>query len=409
MGLVKINVLTAKVNNEKISNSSIEIDEGSNKNEKSKPQKASKNYKLLFLEIFGAFCETSTSHGIPSIYRSKGVFLKLFWIFFTLLSSGICFNLMISSFFEFLSYPVQTNVDIVYETPSLFPTVCICNLNPFKSDDENISLALKQILNNKKFKGSPNLTTVLIKKILQNNISKMSVENKMKMGRQLGEMLIQCKFNSKPCDVSSDFMWFHSSDYGNCYKFNWNSSNLKQVGKSGINSALRLEMYIGNSSSDESYMEKRGLRILIHNDTEKKVFLFENGIDIEPGKVTSIGIRRTFFQKLSSPYNDCVDDLSLNTYDQDWIIQILKSINETQYSSNFCEKMYYQKMVEANCNCSDASYHSVNATLDTCCTTETTKCLELQYKTFFTNPKKYTENSCPRGNVFFVLIAFDFE
>ena len=53
MGFVKLNFLTAKVNNEKISNSSIEIDESLNKNEKPKPQKASKNYKLLFLEIFG--------------------------------------------------------------------------------------------------------------------------------------------------------------------------------------------------------------------------------------------------------------------------------------------------------------------------------------------------------------------
>ena len=410
MGFVKLNFLTAKVNNEKISNSSIEINESLNKNEKPKPQKASKDYKLLFWEIFGEFCETSTSHGIPSIYRSQGTFLKLFWTFFTLLSSAICFYLIVTSFIDFFSYPVQTTVDIISETPTEFPTISICNLNPYKTDNENVSLTLKQILASKRVGHShPNIITILKNKILQNYISKLSTDDQKKFSNQIEEMLVQCKFNSLPCNEKADFEWFYSSDYGNCYKFNSDSSNLKLIGKSGINSALRLEMYIGNSSSNEDYADKRGLRILIHNYTQKKVFIAENGINIEPGKVTDLTIRRTFFQKLSSPYSNCVDDLSLNTYGQDWIIQILKSINETQYSSNFCEKMYYQKMVEANCNCSDASYPTINAILDTCFTSETTKCLEIQYEAFFTNPKKYIDNSCPRGNVFFVLIALHFE
>jgi len=357
-----------------------------------------KSLKTKLLERLEEFCLNSSTHGIPSIYRSTSYFLKTSWTLFTVGSTGLCFYLMTLSIIEFLSYPVSTNIEIVKEVPTLFPSVSICNLNPYKIQDPKINFYLKEI--RKKIEQTndihPDMKRTLLKKIVQQNLS--NNEQKKLFGWQLKEMLFHCKFNGFPCNQLFDFEYLYNINYLNCYKFNGVDSALKKIGKSGLNSGLQLELYIGKSQ--DSLTDNNGIRVIIHNYTEKKIFPEDEGINLEPGKKYLIGIKRTFYKKESKPYSDCIDDLSLENYGSNWLIEKMKTFNFSYYSSNLCEKMNYQKMTEEKCNCSDASGKKINDTYEICSTPGSIECQEIQFQTFYSNPIKYSEKPCLKGNFF---------
>ena len=353
--------------------------------------------KKVLLEIIGEFCSGTTTHGIPNIYRSKSIYLKLFWLIVTLLSGCICLQIIITTTIDYFAYPVITTTEIIKEETTLFPSISICNLNRFYTEDTRVNSYLEDIIKNNIVQGPPNLKSVILNKIVQSNISKKEPNVRKDFGWTLEKILIFCKFNNYPCETMIDFEYFFNVIYGNCYKFNWNSTNLKSVGKAGASSALRLEIYIGNSSKDEFLTENRGLRVLIHNHTTENLYPDDDGIDVPPGKKTNIGITREFYEKLSQPYSDCIEDLSLTNYGNGWLYEKIKMLNQTQYSSSFCEKMYYQKLVESTCNCSDASIKQINDGYDMCFNSESVICQETQYQFFYSNPSKYIGNACPKG------------
>jgi hypothetical protein len=61
-------------------------------------------------------------------------------------------------------------------------------------------------------------------------------------------------------------------DYVNCYRFNANGSMF--IGKSGTGYGLQLEIFVGNSSSEESFIHKRGLRYLVYNYTVNSASIY---------------------------------------------------------------------------------------------------------------------------------------
>jgi hypothetical protein len=162
--------------------------------------------------------------------------------------------------------------------------------------------------------------------------------------------------------------------------------------------SLRLELSVGYYNYSEPYVFNRGLRIVIHNASNERVFITDDGLDIEPGKATKIGIKRTIFQKLSQPYSDCIDDLTpSNPSKTDIMNMMFNRFNETQYSQKFCQKLCYQMFVEQNANCSDPSLPQIKSGLDYCIKIEQIKSQEISYKTFYSNPEAICGSNCPIG------------
>jgi hypothetical protein len=239
--------------------------------------------------------------------------------------------------------------------------------------------------------------------MLKNYTKFLSDDQKKMAAKQLSDMFIFCKFNSIPCKPD-DFQWYYDFDYGNCYKYNSNSTNLNYVGKSGMQASFRIELSVGNYKYSEPYVYNRGLRIVIHNASNERVFVSDDGLDIEPGKSTNIGIKRTLFQKLSKPYSDCIDDLtSSNPSRTDMMNLMFNTLNETQYTQKFCQKLCYQMYVEQNANCSDPALPQIKSGLDYCILVEQIKNQEIAYKQFYSNPDIYCGDNCPIG-LFSILI-----
>ena len=85
------------------------------------------------LQWWYSFVGTCTLHGLHYVFQQNRCrFRRVLW--FLLILSQIlwfCFqtNLLLKKYF---SYPVQTKVKLVYERSPEFPSVTVCNFNPFK-------------------------------------------------------------------------------------------------------------------------------------------------------------------------------------------------------------------------------------------------------------------------------------
>lgn len=190
--------------------------------------------KTLFVE----WCKSSSSHGIPNIASSDNYLIKFMWVICFSVSCGFCGILLVQTIIDFISNPVYVTNEIIEEMPSLFPTISICNMNPFKTSDLQIRNELENIIKDVNFKLEQIPISTYVgsgSRILRSFMSQLSDDKKKSYGNQLHEMLIGCKFNTLICKLN-DFEWFYDLEYGNCYKFNPNAT--KFIGKSGSKSGL---------------------------------------------------------------------------------------------------------------------------------------------------------------------------
>ncbi len=63
----------------------------------------------------------TTMHGLPGIFQSKYLLLRLMWIVCLLGSTGVCAYLLIKSVQDYLNYDVVTVTSTIYEIPTVFP------------------------------------------------------------------------------------------------------------------------------------------------------------------------------------------------------------------------------------------------------------------------------------------------
>lgn len=83
-----------------------------------------KAIKKLLVEFFH---ETSL-HAIPNILRSNHVLVKLLWLISFFLSLGFCLAIFVEKLYDFFSYAVIANVNMVFEKKPAFPKITFCNI-----------------------------------------------------------------------------------------------------------------------------------------------------------------------------------------------------------------------------------------------------------------------------------------
>ena len=82
------------------------------------------------------------------------------------------------------------------------------------------------------------------------------------------------------------------------------------------------------------------------------------GIQISPGYVNKIAFKRTFYEKLPSPYSNCRADPLYPALISDSKFYKL-TLSSGNYSQNQCFEVCFQyKYAIPNCNCSDPSINS---------------------------------------------------
>jgi len=145
------------------------------------------------------------------------------------------------------SYVTVSQVQVINESPAEFPSVLLCDSNPFTTLESQLFLdqIMKNITDIKQerfgLKSGLYLHELGFSNYyFQNSKSKREClswdafqyattftfdtnftdSQRKSLGWDLSKVLIKCKFNGINCDINKDFEWYFSFQYGNCYRFN---------------------------------------------------------------------------------------------------------------------------------------------------------------------------------------------
>ena len=88
----------------------------------------------LFKEIVEDVLSNSTMHGLSKVIKAKNWSLRIMWLVCLFVGMGSFAKFSLNSVSDFWDYEVTTKIRRIYETPTIFPTVSICNKNKFTTD-----------------------------------------------------------------------------------------------------------------------------------------------------------------------------------------------------------------------------------------------------------------------------------
>jgi amiloride-sensitive sodium channel subunit alpha/amiloride-sensitive sodium channel subunit gamma len=336
------------------------------------PNSAKKELNLQgkIKEDFKEWLSSSTSHGLPNIARTDSKILRLLWTVSFLASTAACAYLLYLSVIGYLNFDVVTKISVYDEVPSQFPTVTICNSYPFGSDNSTPFLEEKF----KIFFGTSDLNLILanfesnyflfVKYLIWISAADPSLSDDFKksLGLTIDDMLISCQFSGYKCS-KDDFVWFYSSFYGSCYKFNSGKNStggnvpLKSLNQIGKINGLRLELYMGHNNKPFDFINPTtGAHIFISNYTVTQSP--NEGLDAATSKETNIAVRRTLKYRLPSPYSDCIDDVyDENASDSFFFKSIVKS--GIRYRFTDCLNLCFLRSLKEKCGCYDINLSNI--------------------------------------------------
>ena len=304
------------------------------------------------------------------------IVLKVFLCLFLLLTNALNAYITVGLIMTYLNYDVLSTSRTIYETPSMFPMITICNTNPFTNVNGlsyvNQLFSASSIANVSYTKKSYTISST--RNALMSLITNSNDSTKKTISHSLDNFLIGCKFNFIEC-TSADFSWVFDKNYGNCYKFNsgLNSTghevNLKMSSLAGFSYGLQLDLYVNyhqNLSLFNSIFSGGGIGALLRiNNVTNVIDQGADGIFAAGGFYTSISLGREKKMTKKSPYSDCVLDNDVTTsFDSDIYNAILAS--NFSYSQQFCVIQCIQEKIIKECGCSHPFFESVFKNVNKC-------------------------------------------
>lgn len=164
----------------------------------------------------------STTHGIPHMFKREYACLKFFWLVCFVVSACVCAYVISKSVLNYFEYETVSKVETIFEVPTLFPTVSICNLNAFTTEEAfrfNEAYFDQGNLSNKVFdaylESSFTLPYAMLRYAVGANLHKSNItdEIRQRMGLSLKDMIVDCTYNQKGCSPD-DFEWYFDTLYG---------------------------------------------------------------------------------------------------------------------------------------------------------------------------------------------------
>jgi hypothetical protein len=254
----------------------VEIKESFEKEMKEEKTQVTRNVKSRLKEEFIEWSSNSSIHGIPNMFRTeKSSLIRFVWLIFFLLSSIYCCFTLIQSLLEYLEFKVLVNIVVAKDISTEFPVVSLCNLNQRLTNEsldyvQSILVAnnLTHLIQNDQFLNqSLNEQLSLAKFLVESSLfsSNYSDEFRRSLDFPLQHMLISCLYGAAPCSTS-DFKWYYSPEYGNCYTFN-HGEKKRVANRAGKFYGLRLELLVHQPETIMSLSSLSGVHVFINNNS----------------------------------------------------------------------------------------------------------------------------------------------
>lgn len=217
-----------------------------------------KQIKLKIVKRLADWSTNTTSHGIPQIVQAKKFYLKVIWAVFLLVSISLCATMVVKSIKEFFEFDVTTKIREITHENLTFPTVTLCNINPFVTEEANAFL--KNVLT------EPKTIRSYFDEGFQNQIDwnqvKLNDVNKLlyftnhpKFNKTIKRsfnywpnQLNLLKFAESQSEIDK-LQWYYHPLYGNCYRFNsgydLNGNKVDVLATGQAENGFGVEMFIG--------------------------------------------------------------------------------------------------------------------------------------------------------------------
>ncbi|CAF3611841.1 unnamed protein product [Rotaria sp. Silwood1] len=305
-----------------------------------------------YRSIFVRYLTCSTTHGLRCIADAYSTPNRILWICSFMFAFGWMLFFVISSGLQYLSYPTQIDMEIRTEYNMIFPAVTICSSHPLRNDKTHAALLAyaKRMGINETTVDLETLVEPLIVDLFNRNQRNELID----LGFRLSDILINCSYNGIDC--SSYFTHSLSSQFGNCYTFNWNGKmkNLFTIRNMSTLSigleGLSMQFYIPRESYyPVSYFDE-GLIVSIHENNEFPL-LIDSGLRLQPGLSHTILFSKTERNLLPEPYTNCTSsvgdelrDIFETAFDRD-------SIGKITYSESLCQESCLNLIADLFCSC----------------------------------------------------------
>jgi hypothetical protein len=251
--------------------------------------------------------KTVSIHGVSHLFKSKNKLSKSIWFVLSLLAIGFSVYFIVNTLIEFFEFNVTTKVRLVTANKFQLPSITICDRNKLSTQESynfiqnynlldmespTINLIDQQIVN---LKNTP--AFVLFRNLTLNEIKTMS--------KSIESMIIWCSFDLKSCN-SNDFEWIYNARYGNCYRFNSNST--KFVETPNELHGFSLDLYLDYPIELNNYNMEKGIFVSIDDQLINVYNDFDDLIDVATGVETNIFLKRSVFTRYPKPYSKCQFD-----------------------------------------------------------------------------------------------------
>ena len=308
------------------------------------------------------FFTSSSAHGVPRLFTSEELILKLMWLIMFITSATYMIASCITLVIDYYNYPTSVSILTYQEIPAKFPAVTICNqklVNKTKNPNFTMIMTSKEYdvtdlnwaFNSSYSPYDQAEELIYTTQMILNEAS----TNETEMSYDLKDMLFSCAFNKNPCS-EEDFDYLFDPRRGNCYTFNKGYSNgtgIRTVSSSiGPKTGLVLELFVGNPDIDTYYDFNDGVVISIHNQS----FLpFTEDLDIKAaaGAETDFIVSRNFIKKLPSPYGNCLEVANSSSTFSSFIFDYIVRNQSLKYSQRYCFSLCQQRVTMNICNCSN--------------------------------------------------------
>ncbi|XP_070542010.1 amiloride-sensitive sodium channel subunit alpha-like isoform X2 [Ptychodera flava] len=344
-------------------------------------------YRVLLSDVIA----NSSVHGLPNIRRAKSVPKRVFWLVSFLTAVGTFIGLSSNLVEKYFDYGVAVGLQVDVERDLTFPAVTICNMNPLrksllnedqlshlrsivagaegeneankpvKTTDETPSNDTRRNSSDQHSGGYNYWSNIkedfyetparhwLMEKQVEDYLADVRSDERVEIGHQIEDLLINCQWNGFQCSPRN-FTPFLNTVYGNCYTFNGNGKDnitTESVSSNfaGSTYGLTLELFVEQDEYLDSLIHSAGIRVTI-NPQDETPFPEDTGFNVEPGKMTSVGIVMGAMERLSEPFTDCV---LANTSEH-------KTVFGGSYSVEACMKDCLLTYIAEKCNCTDGRY-----------------------------------------------------
>ncbi|KAI6233740.1 DEgenerin Like [Aphelenchoides fujianensis] len=316
------------------------------------------------LDILRDFGQWTSTHAVPHVAMADAVWIAIFWSFIFLGALALTIYQVYTLIARFLSYPVILNARLEYGT-SAFPRITFCSANPWKLSGVvgtpldgllevrayNLQQANDQYGFEAPFTMRESVRAARWTRLMFEDLVSLDESGIADVGYTLEDLLVSCTFVNADCDLRL-FGDYYDAFYGHCHVFNPNGT--LSTSRAGPSYGLRLTLR-SVLSDYLPWTETAGITFSV-SGPNGSAFEDAMGYFAPNARATSAGVKFYFRDKLSGPYNDCVDN-------GDGLVNYYGDVYEVEG----CLRSCMQDRIISMCSCYDPQFERAsNATAISC-------------------------------------------